>query len=173
MLLVLLGDLDLGLHFWQWSTDRTLRVFGVGVLGAGIILGLGIFFEMQFPEFKRFRGLLKPYIQDIPPMGILYLAFLSGFFEELLFRGALQPFAGILLTSILFGAIHLGPGGLSLWSLWAVFSGFLMGLEAMAAKSILAPALTHVIVNCVSMLRLKYSFKPVSDDSVSAHIRGS
>src|SRR5258706_11305222 len=48
-------------------------------------------------------------------VSLLIIALLPAFFEEMLFRGSLQPvmisitkntFAGILITSILFSAIH-------------------------------------------------------------------
>ena len=44
------------------------------------------------------------------PAGIAALALLPGFCEEVLFRGALQPRLGLLLTSLLFAAIHTEYG---------------------------------------------------------------
>jgi uncharacterized protein len=37
---------------------------------------------------------------------ILFVSFCAGMGEEILFRGAIQPFIGIILTSIVFVAIH-------------------------------------------------------------------
>ncbi len=44
------------------------------------------------------------------PWGIAALALLPGFCEEVLFRGALQPRLGLLVTALLFAAIHTEYG---------------------------------------------------------------
>ncbi len=44
------------------------------------------------------------------PWGIAALALLPGFCEEVLFRGALQPRLGLLVTAVLFAAIHTEYG---------------------------------------------------------------
>lgn len=44
------------------------------------------------------------------PAGVAALALLPGFCEEVLFRGALQPRLGLLVTSLLFAAIHTEYG---------------------------------------------------------------
>jgi len=44
------------------------------------------------------------------PAGIAALALLPGFCEDILFRGALQPRLGLLVTSLLFAAIHTEYG---------------------------------------------------------------
>jgi len=44
------------------------------------------------------------------PVGVAALALLPGFCEEVLFRGALQPRLGLLVTSLLFAAIHTEYG---------------------------------------------------------------
>ncbi|XP_057495048.1 uncharacterized protein LOC130780100 isoform X2 [Actinidia eriantha] len=52
-------------------------------------------------------------LTSLQPLDYLVVAFLPGFSEELLFRGALLPLFGInwksvLLVSALFGVLHLG-----------------------------------------------------------------
>jgi membrane protease YdiL (CAAX protease family) len=44
------------------------------------------------------------------PVGILTLALAAGICEEILFRGALQPRFGIVLTSLLFSSVHTQYG---------------------------------------------------------------
>lgn len=61
-------------------------------------------FFRSLSEFNHrvFRS-MKPTIFQI-----IMLSVAAGFGEELLFRGAIQPMAGIVPTSLLFGALHTG-----------------------------------------------------------------
>lgn len=49
-------------------------------------------------------------LSGLGPVGIAALAFIPGVCEEVLFRGALQPRFGLLLTAVLFAAIHTEYG---------------------------------------------------------------
>jgi membrane protease YdiL (CAAX protease family) len=90
----------------------------------------------------------------------LYLAVLTGFGEELLFRGAIQPFAGLLLTSALFGLLHMGQNGiLSAWSVWAFLAGLLLGWMYDETASLWPPIIAHFCVNAVSILSLRRAYR--------------
>jgi membrane protease YdiL (CAAX protease family) len=70
---------------------------------------------------RDFRALLG----DVSSREILILAAASAIGEEVLFRGALQAWIGILPQAALFALLHVGPGRRFLpWTLWA----FVMGL---------------------------------------------
>jgi membrane protease YdiL (CAAX protease family) len=51
-----------------------------------------------------------PFLATLPFLWRLALALSAGFFEELFFRGFLQPRVGILASTALFAAAHLGYG---------------------------------------------------------------
>jgi membrane protease YdiL (CAAX protease family) len=83
--------------------------------------------------------------------------------EELLFRGFLQPVVvdafgalpGILVTSALFGAVHLGQNGF-IWQSGVVIAivGFVLGVVRHVSGSTRASAITHIAYNVLPSLSL-------------------
>ncbi|MEP6714246.1 MAG: type II CAAX endopeptidase family protein [Terriglobia bacterium] len=81
--------------------------------------------------------------------------------EELLFRGLLQPvmikvagvFPGILITSILFGAVHLDQNGF-LWQSGVIITvaGFAFGTVRHVTGSTRASTITHIAYNSLPFL---------------------
>ena len=61
------------------------------------------------------------------PLGAVAVGVASGTAEELLFRGAIQPRYGLVLTSLIFGAMHL-QYGLSCALLSVVIVGLVLGI---------------------------------------------
>jgi uncharacterized protein len=85
-------------------------------------------------------------------ISIIMIALMPALFEEILFRGALQPvmikltknaFAGILLTSILFSAIHLSYYGF----LPRLALGLIIGYVFYFSKNLWLSSLTHFLYN--------------------------
>jgi membrane protease YdiL (CAAX protease family) len=89
------------------------------------------------------------------------LAALSGFAEELFFRGAVQGAVGWLAASLLFALLHSGPGReLRLWTLFALCAGLLFGALMLWRGNLLAPVLAHFVVNAVNLYRLRGTPSP-------------
>ncbi len=83
------------------------------------------------------------------------LALLSGFAEELFFRGAMQGSFGVLVTTLLFAFLHRGPGsGFRIWPVFALFAGALFGGLMVWRGNLLGPVVAHVLVNAVGLWRL-------------------
>lgn len=99
---------------------------------------------------------LKPIVEPLSSSEILLLALASGFAEELFFRGAMQPGLGLLLTSIIFGAVHTGPKRVFLaWSFWAFVMGLLFGAIFELTGVLWGPVLAHVLINERNMAYMK------------------
>lgn len=97
------------------------------------------------------------------------LALASGTAEELLFRGAIQPALGVVLTSLLFGAVHFVPSRALLpWTAWAAVMGLLLGLLHGATGSIAGCILAHVAINAINLRRI-VRFDPRLDDEPDPH----
>jgi membrane protease YdiL (CAAX protease family) len=97
------------------------------------------------------RGLLGP----LAPGEALALAALSGFAEELFFRGAVQGAWGFLPATLLFAALHTGwSSAFRLWTLYAALAGAVFGGLMLWRGNLLAPILAHVLVNAVNLRRL-------------------
>lgn len=149
------GNLYMSFHVPLRSTDG-LRLLAVGGLGAGILLVLSYLFEGWFPSYRDLKRMIAKVLGHTSfPMAI-YLAVASSIGEEMLFRGAIQPFAGLALTSILFGLLHLGPNGsVSAWSLWAMVAGALLGWMFQETQSLWPPIMAHFVVNLIGILSLR------------------
>ncbi len=138
----------------------SLRLLGIAVMGAAVLLIFNYIFEEQFPSFKAFRYILMQMVGAASIPASIYLAALSALGEELLFRGAIQPELGLIGTALLFGLLHLGPQGIvSIWTLWAVLSGLMFGWIFQQTGSLLPVILCHIIVNTISMLRLRVQYR--------------
>lgn len=79
---------------------------------------------------------------------VALLAVCSGVAEEALFRGAMQPAWGLVISSLLFGLVHVGPSRRFLpWTLWATIMGFVFGVMYALSGTLLAPVIAHVVIN--------------------------
>lgn len=102
-------------------------------------------------------------------LGTLFIFYLVGFSEELLYRGYLQPeaikalgkYKGLLFTSIYFGLIHLPndifvqqTGGIKLFlqPLSQTIGGILLGLVYIKSENIWAPSAMHALMNSLVLL---------------------
>jgi membrane protease YdiL (CAAX protease family) len=146
------------------SPLRLLRDAGIGaavavalVFGSWLLSRLSAWARDLEVEFKKIFG-------DLRAWEIGSLALLSGFVEELLFRGAMQPVFGIVLTSLIFGLLHVGPGRVFWpWTLLAVAMGFLLGWLREFTGAITAPVVVHVGVNLVNLARINAVVLPAKD----------
>ena len=97
---------------------------------------------------RELHAELKEIISPLSPTEITLLALASGLGEELFFRGALQPVLGLLLTSLIFGALHIGPKKVFLaWTFWAFVMGLLFGAIFELTGVLWGPVLAHVGIN--------------------------
>jgi len=134
--------------------DSPLLGLSVGVATACGTVALGAFFYRFLPVVRRISDEVAPYLVDGAKKGdlILVSAF-SGVGEEAFFRGALQPVLGLVLTSLLFGALHIGPDRRYLvWTLFSIGAGFLFGFLYEWTGGLLAPIVAHVLHNAATLL---------------------
>jgi len=91
---------------------------------------------------------LEKIVASLSSAEITVLALASGFAEELFFRGALQPVLGLVMTSVVFGALHVGPRRVFVaWAAWAFVMGLLFGLIFELTGVLWGPILAHVWIN--------------------------
>ena len=83
--------------------------------------------------------------------GAIALGLSAGISEELLFRGALQPRLGVLLTTLLFALGHL-QYGLTLATLQVFIIGLVLGLMRKRTGGVVLCIVTHAAYNMVGTL---------------------
>ena len=128
-----------------------LAAVAVG-LGVVVLTRLG---DRLLPWVQRANQALRVLLGRYGPGQALGVALLSGFAEELLFRGALWPHLGIWGTSLLFGLVHVIPKrALLLYPVFAAAVGFVFGLLRSGSGSVLPAMLAHALINGVNLLWL-------------------
>lgn len=103
---------------------------------------------------------LAPMARALGAGAIVPLALASSLGEEMLFRGALVPWMGVLASSLLFGALHQLRGRSRLsWVAFATVVGLLFGGLFRATGSLVGPILAHALINGVN-LRFLLNYPP-------------
>jgi membrane protease YdiL (CAAX protease family) len=84
------------------------------------------------------------------------LAALSAIGEELLFRGLLEPWLGLVPQALLFGIVHQIPGRSRwVWVTWATVIGLALGAMFELTGSLAGPLAAHALINGCNLLYLK------------------
>ncbi len=131
----------------DWIPDLALG------LGAGMaLLGISAWATARTRWGERLADRMADLLADVPLSHAIALALLSGFGEELFFRGALQPRVGWFVASLLFGVMHVGPSRDFLpWTVFAIAGGGVFGGLFLATGNLVAPIAAHVLVNGVNL----------------------
>jgi membrane protease YdiL (CAAX protease family) len=127
---------------------------------AGLLIGLGIVFVSQLvvhrAEWARalhrdLRALLGP----LPSSEILVLSVASSVGEEIFFRGAMLPVAGLVLSSAIFALLHIGPKLRFLpWTVSSFVAGVMFGQLFLWSGDLTGPVVAHFTVNFLNLRHL-------------------
>ncbi len=142
-----------------FSTHAALDLEGPASLAASlgasaIVATLFVFytrFVRQNAAFGRKLAIeLASRAAGMQPLGIVLVAASASLGEEILFRGVLVPWCGIVLSSIAFGALHARSG----WA-WVVSAGIFgaaLGFVFVMTGSLAGPLLAHFVVDAAAWL---------------------
>lgn len=143
---------DVTLLKLEFSTDAYLM--GVGLAGA-IVLASSIIYRLWPAYRKSADGYLEMVIRPLVWPDLIWLGLLPGLSEELLFRGVMIPALGfdlvaVIVSSLVFGVLHLS--GLQQWPyvVWATVVGFALGYTALITGNLLIPIVAHILTNLIS-----------------------
>ncbi|MFZ2725335.1 MAG: CPBP family intramembrane glutamic endopeptidase [Methylococcaceae bacterium] len=135
-----LGFLFIGLHHWQIKSMQTIRQFLIETL--------------------------CPYLYKRHWSDLLLLSTITGFSEEVLFRGAIQPWlesfwsvnVALLVSNLLFGLVHsITP----LYALLATLVGIYLGisLDISGERDLLIPIIIHSLYDFFAFMVLMRTYK--------------
>lgn len=134
----------------SWLVGGPLVGLAVGLAVVGLTRVATRHFQWARDLHTSFHDLLG----SLGGRDILILAAASSIGEELLFRGALQPWLGVWLQALVFALLHVGPGRRFLpWTVSALVLGLAFGWMAEWTGSIGAPIAAHFTIN---FLNLRY-----------------
>lgn len=171
----LLGVVKVWIHLepaLPLETHWSLLHLGLGVgLGLGITISSAAVYQL-WPSYRHAADIyLNLVLKPLMWMDLIWLGLLPGLSEELLFRGVMLPslglnMVGLLVSSLLFGVLHLS--GWQQWSyvVWATIVGLILGYSAIATGNLLVPVVAHIVTNLMAsgswkLTHLQPSFKSV------------
>lgn len=138
----------------------------LGVLVASLTVGLTRVLTERTAWARALRVEFRAILRGAGPLDVALLALASGTAEELFFRGALQPWLGLLVASLAFGLVHLGPSRVFWpWTAWALVMGLVLGALTWATGSVVGAIVAHVAINWLN-LRFILAF----DGALDAHV---
>lgn len=153
-----------GLTWMLWRGDELasgltardvhpLSAAAAGITAAILVILVSDRLLERFAWTELLRGEVVELLGPFSRTQAVSIGLVSGCAEELFFRGALLPAAGLIVSSVLFGALHSGPRLLG-WAIFATFAGFLMGGLFLWSGGLLAPILAHVLINGIQLWRM-------------------
>lgn len=143
-----------------WLELSTLEGVGLSAaLGLAVALVVIVATRVTVARYAWAKLLhieLRPIAHNMTLWHILLIAFFSSLGEELLFRGLLQPWVGVLPTAVIFGICHQMPGEAKwVWVCWATFVGLAFGMVFAATGSLVGALLAHMVINAVNLMFLR------------------
>jgi hypothetical protein len=144
----------------EWVPKNLLLEIGVGI-GAGLILAGATPWAVRsvgaVRELEREFGWI---LGEQRTWECVYLALLSGVAEEFFFRGAMMHAMGAWWALLVFACLHWPINGT--WKAWpftAAAAGAILTAERIWTGTLIAPVITHVLVNMVNMIRITRKYR--------------
>ena len=144
----------------QWGNPR--RDVGIGIVGAIVLAIANYTLLVHGPSTWLVRGVravyhevLVPLFSRFGPISIIVLGALAGIGEEWLFRGVIQPVAGLIAASLIFGLAHVGARNMLGFGVWAAIMGFLLGGLAIVTNGLTAPMVAHGVYDMLALAYLR------------------
>lgn len=161
------GDPDL----YRAGSANAWQLLAGPILGfaAGLgVVGLTRVATRHFQWARDLHGSFRDLLGPLTGHEIVILALASSIGEELLFRGALQPWMGLWLQALAFALLHVGPGRKFLpWTLSALVLGLAFGGLAEWTENLGAPIAAHFAINFLNLRHIVRTPLPASNEPAS------
>jgi hypothetical protein len=147
----------------SWEVTTQSLVTG-GLLAVGIILTSGLVYRL-WPAYRQSAdAYLELVIKPLIWPDLIWLGLLPGLSEELLFRGVMIPALGydlfaVIISSLIFGALHLSGSQQWPYVVWATIVGLALGYSALVTGNLLIPIVAHIITNLASSGLWKFTHR--------------
>jgi membrane protease YdiL (CAAX protease family) len=153
----------------SWTADPMALAWGIaGTLPLYALFAVTYRFPMTgMQDIKRFLvEKLGPFLDGCRWQELLYLGFLAGVSEEILFRGLLQPWlerdwgwlGGLVFSNMIFALVHwVTP----LYALLAGLTGAYLGLalDFSGERNLLIPVLIHALYDFLAFLAVAQTYR--------------
>jgi membrane protease YdiL (CAAX protease family) len=137
-----------------------------GIVLAAIVVGLTRWLVRTREWAAALHEDLRPVARALGLDAVPLVAVASAIGEETLFRGALVPAIGVVVSSIVFGAMHQVRGRSRVtWWVFATLVGLAFGALFRATGSLVGPLVAHAAVNAIN-LRFLMTHDPAKTPSL-------
>lgn len=131
---------------------RELAAGALGLVLAAVTIASTRLLMLRAQWARDLRAAMRPMLDGATDRDLALLALSSGVSEEMLFRGALQPSVGLIVASLAFGLMHVGPTrAFRAWTVWAIGMGFVLGALFEATGTLTGPVVAHVGINAINL----------------------
>ncbi len=153
-----------------WQKLGSIQIVSLEINPQAIFLGIGIAAliiitsEIIYRLWPAYRQSAQLYLElIIKPLilpDLIWLGLLPGLSEELLFRGVMLPAFGydllaVIISSILFGVLHLNSMNQWPYAVWATIIGLMLGYTVLLTDNLVIPITAHILTNFVSSILWK------------------
>lgn len=175
---VFIGMAALGAAFWRgvspWESQAPWIVLQVGaerwiysgLVGsalAGLVVMATKALVGRVAFATRLHCELRPLARSMSAAAVVYLAISSSLGEELMFRGLLLPWVGLVPQAVIFGSLHqVGGPSRWVWMAWAFVMGLLLGSMYECTGSLVGPLIAHALINALNLFHLR-RFDPLRE----------
>lgn len=152
------------------SLQLSAKAFLIGLgIAVAITAGSGLLYRW-WPAYRKSADYyLELVLRPLVLPDYIWLGLLPGLSEELLFRGVMLPALGantlaVVVSSLLFGVLHLSGAKQWPYVIWATAIGLALGFSAILTGNLLVPIVAHVVTNFLSGCLWKWNNKTVSGE---------
>lgn len=139
-----------------------VKVWVIGA-AAGLLVALLSLLLMWLGKYLSFLAELRqisldqiaPIFADLSFVDVVFISAVSGFCEEVFFRGAVQAQIGLLPAACVFGLFHCPSLKHASYGLWALVAGIFLGFLVQFTGSLWTPIIAHALSNAISLLYLR------------------
>lgn len=127
----------------------------IGLAAAVVLLASWRLAHARLESVRALETKIVGLLHGVSPAEAVALALISGFSEELFFRGAVQGSFGWLWATAIFAVMHTGSDrGFGLWTLFALVAGAAFAWMTEIRQTLLPAIVGHTAVNAVQLVRL-------------------
>ncbi len=162
--------------YYLWKKDLASTLESLGFPGtlrdnllysiaglAAIFAALFIFTYLAVALGFNDQEKITEMVADLPLPLLLFAVIAAPFSEELFFRAFLirtigemtTPWAGVLLSSLLFGAVHFAYGSV-VEVVGASLIGLVLGTVFLKSRSITPPLIIHITYNLLAVIVMRF-----------------
>jgi membrane protease YdiL (CAAX protease family) len=155
---VALGHNPLACSGWldMHGGASVLSSLGAGVCIGALTIAATRVMVRRAAWARALHSALRPTVHRAHDAMLLAVAMASALGEELLFRGLLVPVLGVVLSALVFGALHQVRGEARWgWMAWATLMGLIFGVVFAATGSLAGPIVAHAMINAANLRFLR------------------